>query len=76
MKTDQILKSFYKDLTESGGDRVLSLDELMSLTSEIIDNESPVTGYIYPKELTISRAFMFSLTSGKNTFSMTANDFV
>ena len=75
-KTDQVLKAFYRDMQDSAGERVLSLDELIALESEVFETESPVPGYIYPKEMTIARSFMFSLTCGKNSFSISSSDLI
>ena len=72
--TQTLTKYFYKQ--NSGGEGVFSIDEILQITSDIIDVESPIQGYSYPKELSVCRAFLYALTSGKNTFAVTFKDFI
>jgi len=72
--TQTLTKYFYKQ--NSGGEGVFSIDEILQITSDIIDIESPIQGYSYPKELSVCRAFLYALTSGKNTFAVTFKDFI
>lgn len=69
-----LTKQFYKQ--QNSGEGVFSLDEIYSMVSDIIDVESPLPGYAYPKELSVCRAFLYSLTSGKNSFGVAYKDFI
>jgi hypothetical protein len=37
----------------------------------VIDQDSPLSGFSYPKDLSLARAFLYALTSGKNTYALT-----
>lgn len=69
-----LTKQFYKQ--QNNGEGVLSIDEVLNMTADIIDIESPVQGFAYPKELSVVRAFLYALTSGKNAFAVTYKDFI
>ena len=66
-------KNFYK--YHSNGEGVFSFDEYLSICNQIFENEINKLNYQYPKEFTISRAFIYSLTSSRNNFSITYKDF-
>jgi len=69
-----LTKQFYKQ--QNNGEGVLSIDEVLNMTADLIDIESPVQGFAYPKELSVVRAFLYALTSGKNAFAVTYKDFI
>jgi len=74
--TQIITKNFYKYYQDNTGEGVFSFDEVYGMVKELIDTESPVPGYSYPQELTVCRAFLYALTSGKNSFSISSTDFL
>ena len=74
-KNTQVLtKHFYKQ--QNTGEGVFSLDDIFQMAADVIDIESPYQGYSYPKELSVCRAFLYALTSGKNSFTITFKDFI
>jgi hypothetical protein len=64
-----VQKSFYKHQTSN--ENVLSLEDLSLYASDLIEQDSPIPGLIYPKEMNLARAFLYALTSGRNTYAVT-----
>lgn len=71
-KISKTLASFF---TDDKGETVLSLDEIITMIKTVLNNDtSPLPGYVYPQALSIARSYLFSLTSGKNSYSITINN--
>lgn len=70
----QLQKSFSKLYESDHG--LFSFDDVKQIVSEVLNVESPLENYSYAKELTTSRAFLFSLTSSKNKFDINTKEFI
>jgi hypothetical protein len=72
---NKISKSLTPFFNDDKGETVLSLEEIFSLIKQVLNNDiSPLPGYMYPSALHIARSYLFSLTSGKNSYSLTVNN--
>lgn len=67
-------KNFSKFFESDHG--LLSFDDIKSIVSEVTDIPSPIPGYLYAKDLTKLRLFLYSLTSTKNKYDILNKDFL
>eukprot|EP00347_Sterkiella_histriomuscorum_P022955 403336507 len=69
-----LTKMFVKQFQEQDG--IFSFEEIKNICKAVQpeDSFSPIVSY--PSDIIYSRTFLFSLTSGKNTFEITSKDFL
>lgn len=67
-------KYFYKNNQDM--EKVLSIEDFGLALQEVNDTEPTVANLMYPKDLTISRAFLYAITSGTNTYSINYKQFI
>ena len=71
----QLTKHFVKFFQEQEG--IFNTDEVISVCSNIIPESNPISKHVsYPSEITFMRAFLFSLTSQKNSFDISNKTFL
>lgn len=69
-----ITRFYYKNNQDA--EKVLSIEDFASSLAEVNDVEPSVANLVYPKDLTLARAYLYALTSGNNTFAVTFKQFV
>ena len=69
-----LTKNFSKVFEQDHG--IFSFDDLKAIFKESLPDESPLIGYLYPRDYTFSRIFLYALTSFKNKFDINSKDFL
>jgi hypothetical protein len=63
-----VIKNFSKVQDEEKG--VFSFKQVKKILKEVMESQSLIQDRCFPKELTLCKIFLYSLTSGKNKFDI------
>lgn len=71
MNLKQITKNFYKNTADN--EKILSMDDFAQHLQGTNTKEYLFPNLIYPKDVTVCRAFLYALTSGRNNFAVSCS---